>query len=275
MQTQQQHADDTRRVLGNDHIMTLRAQTSIAETLRLLDRFDEAKAVYDRVLADKARVLGETHRSTLLTRHNVALLFKDLGQPARAEQMLRELARVQAALLGPEHVDTLDSEMMIALTLYSQRRLEESRDAYAGVLPRIKSALGESAESYLVGTANYAGLLYRLGDYDMAERTLRECLWAHQQVYGDRYYGTYYTMTELGTTLVHKQQYEEAETLLTAALNGFREIYAEQPAHQRVQMGLERLMKLYEAWNKPEKAAEYRTLLAKATKDAARDNPKP
>ena len=66
--------------------MTLRAQASIAETLRQVDWFDEAKRVYDQVLADKVRVLGGTHRSTLLTRHNVALLYKDLNEPARAEQ---------------------------------------------------------------------------------------------------------------------------------------------------------------------------------------------
>ncbi len=272
LDTQQRHADETRRVLGADHIITLRSQHTIAETLRQLDRFEEARTVYEQVLADKVRVLGETHRSTLLTRHNVALLYKDLNQPVLAEQMLREVARVRREVLGPEHVDTLDSEMMIALTLYSQHRMTESRDAYAALLPRIKASLGESAETYLVGTANYAVLLYRLGEYDMAERTLRESLAAHRQVYGDRYYGTYYTMTELGTTLVHKQQFAEAEQLLTAALAGFRGIYVRQPSHQRVRQGLERLMKLYDAWQKPERAAEFRALLTKATEDAARDN---
>jgi serine/threonine protein kinase/tetratricopeptide (TPR) repeat protein len=220
LQTQRHHADESRRVLGADHIMTLRAESTIAETLRQLDRFDESKKAYEQVLADKVRVLGATHRSTLLTRHNVALLYKDLKQPAAAERMLRDLARVQAEVLGPEHVDTLDTEMMVALTLYSQNRMEESRDAYAAVLRRIKSALGESAESYLVGTANYAGLLYRLGNYDEAERTLRECLKAHQRVYGDRFYGTYYTMSELGMTLVHKRRFEEAEALLLESRGG-------------------------------------------------------
>ena len=270
LDTQQRHADETRRVLGADHVMTLRAQHTIAETLRQLDRFEEARTAYEEVLSSKVRLLGETHRSTLLTRHNMALLNKDLAQPDLAEQKLREVARDRREALGPEHVDTLDSEMMIALTLFEQRRLAESRTAYAAVLPRIKASLGESTESYLVGTANYAGLLYRMGDYDMAERTLRESLAAHRTVYGDRYFGTYYTMTELGTTLVHKQQFAEAEQLLTAALAGFREIYARQPSHSRVRQGLDRLTKLYDAWQKPEKAAEFRASLNRATEEAAR-----
>ena len=188
--------------------------------------------------------------------------------------MLRELVAVQADVLGPDHVDTLDSEMMVALTLYPQKRMEESRNAYAAVLPRIGSALGDGAASYLVGTANYAGLLYPLGDYDMAERTLRECLRGHQQVYGDRYYGTYYTMSELGTTLVHKQQFDEAETLLTASFNGFRDIYAAQPSHHRVQQGLDRPDEALYCLEQATKGRRlYQALLIKAKKAAARAKP--
>ena len=265
--TLEQHVEATRRVFGDDHIMTLHAREAIAETLRQLDRFDEAAKLYDDVLASKIRVLGEKHRSTLLTRHNVALLQKDLNHADRAEAMLRDVARKQREVLGPEHPDTLTSETMIALTLFEQKRLAESRDAYATVLPRIKASLGDTAEIYLVGTANYAGVLYRLGDYDGGEVTLRDSLAAHRRAYGDRHYGTYYTMMELGTTLVHKRQFPEAEKLLLAALEGFRELFANQPTHQRVRHALDRLTQLYVAWDKPEKAAEFRALLKKANDD--------
>ncbi len=265
---QQRHADDTRKVLGDDHVVTLRAEHAVAETFRMLDRFEEARQAYDRVLQKKIRVLGDTHPSTLSTRHAVALLYKDLQQTQKSEQMMREVALVRRNVLGPQHSDTLDSEMMIALTLYAQGRHRESRDAYAQVLPRIKASLGETAGGYLVGTVNYAGLLYRLGEYQVAEQTLRASLAAHRRAYGDAYYGTYYTMTELGTTLVHLKRYEEAEKLLLSALEGFRIIYAANPNHNRVRQALDRLERLYIAWNKPKEATEYRTLLNKATEAA-------
>ena len=269
LQTQQQHADESRRVLGGDHIVTLRAQATIAETLRQLDRFEDAKKLYDQVLADKVRVLGETHRSTLLSRHNVALLYKDLKEPAKAEQMLRDLARVQTTVLGPEHEDTLDTEMMIAAdALHAEA---DGRVARRGTPPCWRAS-GQRSARVLSRISSAQPTLRvccnRLGDYDGAERTLRECLKAHQRVYGDHYYGTYYVMSELGTTLVHKQQFAEAETLLVASLKGFRNIYADQPSHQRVQQALDRLEQLYRTWNQPEKAAEYRALLNKA-KEAA------
>jgi serine/threonine protein kinase len=268
LEIQQGHADETRRVLGKDHIMTLWADHAVADTLRALDRVAEARQAFDRVLAAKTRVLGETHPSTLTTRHSIALLYKDMQDPGRAQQSLQEVARIRRSVLGPQHDDTLASEMMIALTLFQQGRLEESRDAYAEVLPRIKTSLGESSNGYLVGTANYAGLLYRLGDYTGAEQTLRESVAAHQRAFGDHHVGTYYTMTELGTTLVHLNRHAEAEGLLLAAWNGYRDIYSHEPNHRRIQMGLDRLFKLYTAWGKPERANHYRGLLDQVSKAA-------
>jgi hypothetical protein len=80
--------------------------------------------------------------------------------------------------------------------------------------------------------------------------------------------GTYYTMTELGTTLVHLNRHAEAERLLLAAWNGFREIYSHEPNHRRIQMALDRLSRLYTAWGKPERANHYRGLLDQVSKAA-------
>lgn len=261
LEMQRQHLDDLGRVLGEDHVRTLQARATLGSVLRRMDRFAEAKEVYKDLLSRQTRVLGERHPATLVTRHEMALLQKDLKDAKKAEEMMREVVRLRRETLGATHPETLGSQMMIALTLFEQRRLEDSRDAYAEVLPRIKDALGESSGAYLTGMSNYAGLLYRLGDYSGAERMFRESLAAHRRVYGDQYFGTYYNMMELGTTLVHVQRYAEAEELLLAALNGFRAIFREQPTHRRIRGALGRLVKLYEAWGKPDEVREYRAIL--------------
>ena len=263
-----EHVAESERILGRDHPMTLQARHTVAETFRQLDRFAEAGEMYQAVLADKTRVLGPTHRSTLLTRHNVALLLKDLRKPEEAETMMREVARLRRETLGPSDVDTLNSEMMIALTLYEQGRYEESRDAYAEVLPRMKEAYGESAIDYLVGTVNYAGVLYRLGDYSRAEQKFRDGLAAHERALGSHHLGVYYTSMELGTTLVHLLRFEEAEQCFLRAYNGFKDIFSDRPGHQRIRDVLTRLVGLYERWGKPDKVAEFNTLLEKARTSA-------
>ena len=254
-----EHVAESERTLGADHPMTLQARHTVAETLRHLDRFQEADDMYRAVLADKARVLGATHRSTLHTHHNYALLQKDLKNPKRAEEVMREVARLRRESLGPQDLDTLTSEMMIALTLYEQGRLEESRHAYEQVLPRVKDAYGDSAMPYLIGTVNYGGLLYRLGDYTGAERTFRIGLAAHEKAVGAHHLGFYYTCMELGTTLMHMARYQEAEELLLRAFTGLKDIYSDRPSHQRVKDATNRLVQLYEKWGRPEKVGDFKS----------------
>ncbi len=193
---QREHIETARRTFGPEHAATLAAQNTYAATLRMLGRAEEAKTLYEEVLSVSTRALGERHRATLGVRHRLALTYKDLKQPVKAEEILRDVARVKRETLGPADPDTLESEGMIAVTLYEQRRLPEARDAYAEVLPRIKEVQGEGG-LYLTVTVNYAGILYRLGQYQDAERILRDSVAAHERVFGAQYLR--YVLHENGT----------------------------------------------------------------------------
>ena len=63
----------------------------------------------------------------------------------------------------------------------------------------------------------------------------------------------------LGEALAGQERYEQAEPLLIAGHQGVSKAKDTPPArrHEAVQ----RLVGLYEAWQKPDKAAEYRALL--------------
>lgn len=63
----------------------------------------------------------------------------------------------------------------------------------------------------------------------------------------------------LGTSLVHLGRYEEAEPLLLEGYRGRIEVF--DAADDRTQRAIQGLVTLYESWNKPDEAAEFRTLL--------------
>ena len=68
------------------------------------------------------------------------------------------------------------------------------------------------------------------------------------------------TKSLLGAALVEQRRYAEAETLL---LDAWRELEASSGARaSENQTTLTRRVDLYAPWEKPEKAADYRTLLA-------------
>jgi hypothetical protein len=63
----------------------------------------------------------------------------------------------------------------------------------------------------------------------------------------------------LGTCLASEKQYAEADGLLIKSHTALSQIYGDE--HPQTRRAIEQRAKLYEAWNKPEQAAQIRQLL--------------
>jgi hypothetical protein len=108
--------------------------------------------------------------------------------------------------------------------------------------------------------------LVRQGRWTEAEPILRECLAIREKVQPDEW-TTFNTRSLLGGSLLGQKRYAEAEPLIVAGYEGMRarEARIPPPGRPRLTDASERVVKLYEAWGKPDKAAEWRTKLAKPT----------
>jgi hypothetical protein len=67
----------------------------------------------------------------------------------------------------------------------------------------------------------------------------------------------------LGEFLTTQARLPEAEAFLLASNQGLKKSQAENSP--RTRLALQRLANLYEAWNKPDRAAPYRALLSNST----------
>jgi hypothetical protein len=65
-----------------------------------------------------------------------------------------------------------------------------------------------------------------------------------------------YCESALGECLTAEKRFAEAETLLTSGYAGMKSTWGDKDP--RVREGRQRLVKLYDAWQKPEQAARYR-----------------
>jgi tetratricopeptide (TPR) repeat protein len=63
------------RVLGTEHLDTLRTRNNMALILDTQGKHDEALGIYQEIFNIKERVLGGEHPDTLLTRENMALVL--------------------------------------------------------------------------------------------------------------------------------------------------------------------------------------------------------
>ena len=110
-----------------------------------------------------------------------------------------------------------------------------------------------------------------------AELKLRACLTIRQKIQPDDW-TTFDTMSTLGEALLDQQKFAEAEPLLALGLRGHEATRGAIPPQDRPRLtrALERLVKLYEAWGKEDKAMRWRKELESvdgADRRQSRDTP--
>jgi eukaryotic-like serine/threonine-protein kinase len=96
-----------------------------------------------------------------------------------------------------------------------------------------------------------------------AEPLARECLAIRERVGRDDWF-TFHTRSQLAACLLGQKKYAEAERLLVSAYEGMREREAQIPSPGKVPLreSLQRLVRLYEETNRPDKVAECKQKLA-------------
>jgi hypothetical protein len=96
-----------------------------------------------------------------------------------------------------------------------------------------------------------------------AEKVLRECLAIREKNEPDAW-TTFHARSMLGEALLHQKNYADAEPLLVQGYEGLNQGETKIPAHLRqvrLTEGLERLVRLYDGWVKPEQADQWRKKL--------------
>lgn len=115
----------------------------------------------------------------------------------------------------------------------------------------------------------YAGRLAALGSnllqqsrYQDAEAVLRESLAIREMREPDAW-TTFNTESMLGDALRGQEEHAEAQPLLLQGYEGMKQRAAKIPAQHKIRLieALERLVQLYDAWDKPDEAAKWRSEL--------------
>ncbi|HEY3904862.1 MAG TPA: tetratricopeptide repeat protein [Streptosporangiaceae bacterium] len=101
------------------------ARSNLAATYRATGRLQEAIALDEQVLADRARVLGGDHPDTVTSRYNLAADHFEAGGVATAITLLRRVVADRERMLGSDHPDTGAARDNLAIAQEAQ--LKSSR----------------------------------------------------------------------------------------------------------------------------------------------------
>jgi non-specific serine/threonine protein kinase/serine/threonine-protein kinase len=271
---------------------------NLALVLKGLGNSSEAEALYREVLAIKRRLEGGRGAGVAATLNNLGVLLGERGDWAGAEPLQREALDIVRAVRGPEHPDVAagmnalgaaleakgdlrgaerlyrDSlDMRLRLLGADHPDVTRSRYALAYLLRAKGDAEGAArlgrevlalrghvlpdAHPMVAGAMQILGLsLVDLGQAREAEPLLRESLELRRKALPPSHWLVASSESVLGGCLTAERRFEEAESLLLRAHASFES--SRGPNDARTLETRQRLVALYEAWGRPDRAAPFR-----------------
>ncbi len=250
---------------------TLRVNTAeslngLARALREQGALDEAERLFRRALAIRRTWLGEEeHPKVANTLHDLANCLRERGVFEEAETYHHEALAIYKKNYGHEHPTIATSNYSLAILYQERGDVERAKTHYREAIDIYEKTGYHSWRPYPL--IRLGMLLIGQNEIDEAGAVIEEGLSAGK---ASRLPETNMTMVLgnilRGAILTQRGRFEEAEQVLKAAYQ-IVETTPEPP--QDVQReALQRLVALYEAWQKPDKAESYRTLLTRLAPSA-------
>jgi serine/threonine protein kinase/tetratricopeptide (TPR) repeat protein len=256
--------------LGNDHSSTLAGMSNLALDYQAAGRYSEAVSLLKETLELRESKLGHDHLETVATMMSLGQAYRSADRLTEAIPVFEEALEIRRAKLGPDHSDTFKSLINLAQTLENSSRLGEAEALWNEMLTHQRRKL-PPGDIALAETLSWLGTNLRRQDRSAdAEPIFRECLAIREKQAPDDW-ATFNTQSQLGGTLISLQKYAEAEPLLISGYNGLVAREARITVKSRDRMiaaAGQRIVQLYNASGQPEKARQWRKLLASSASGA-------
>jgi eukaryotic-like serine/threonine-protein kinase len=190
-------------------------------------------------------------------------------KPSEAEPLFRQALKGYRKLQGPDGPLTLDLTLDLANLLNQSGRGADAEPPLRDALEPFRKQSGPDDFRMARILAPLGRSLIQQGKWNEAEPVLRECLAVRENLQPDEW-TTFTTRSLLGRALLGQKKYAESEPLIVSGYEGMkaREAKIPPPGKPRLTEAAERVVKLYEAWGKKDKAAEWRARLAKPSDEA-------
>jgi tetratricopeptide (TPR) repeat protein len=209
--------------------------------------------------------LGPDHPSTLLTMANLGVNYRDAGRLVEGTALLEQAWAMARKRPGPLATGLDFIPTALAETYDQAGQFASSEPLYREALETARKRHGAASLPAASALDSLGRHLLKQHKYADAEPLLRECLKFREQNELDDW-KTFNTKGRLGGSRLGQNKYAEAEPLLLAGYEGMKQREGKiLPIHKfRLTEAIERLVQLYEAMDKTDKADEWRTKLGLA-----------
>jgi hypothetical protein len=186
-------------------------------------------------------------------REMLGLGYLNVGEPARAVQQYERALALREAMQGDNHPETAACRNQLAIAYRLAGRPDEGARLFD---------VNPNSPEHASALAVRGALLLLQKNPAEAELRLRECLTIRRKIQPDNW-TTFETESLLGDALLDQKKYTEAEPRLLSGYEGMKQREDTIPPQDkpRLTRAVERLVKLYEAWDKGDRATKWREIL--------------
>ncbi len=223
------------------------------------DKPDKAVPLLEDALSRQVSILGDDHPTTLRTKSNLALVHRDAGRPGEAVRLLRAALPIAERKLGPENSQTQGVRRDLAQALTADGLPEEAVPILEDLVAINRVKRGPEDRMTLAAVDNLIASYVDARRWADAEALARECLEVRVRTQPDDPL-RFPTMGRLGASLAGQGRWAEAEPLLLDAYQGLAVQLGQGPPIRLrgLRKAAAKVADFYEAWGRPEQAAEWR-----------------
>ncbi len=248
--------------LGPNHVDTLVALNNLAALHIRLGRHEEAIPLMEQVLEGQRAKLDPDHVDLLIAMHNLAVSYRDTGRYEQAEPLLTEAVDRAKRTLGFEHILCQTAIPNLADLHHLQGKPEATESLLREIADFHRQQSGPESQVYDDQLSFLFRNLIRQGKFIEAEQIARQRLASRVKNSPDAWV-VFLLKSHIGESLLGQAKFADAEPYLKEGYEGLNARRSEigGSANSRVNVAVENLVKLYEAWGKEDEAAKWRESL--------------
>lgn len=254
-----QALDGRRHVLGPEHPDTLRSMFNLANVYASEGKYAEAEALHSQALEIRRRVVGPEHPDTLISMESLADVYWYEGKHTEAEALLSRTLETERRVLPPEHPDILFVLADLGQMYQRQGKYNLAENYAEQALTARRRKLGTESPDTAASEADLALAYLSQGHFAESEPAAREALEVENKIQPDSWQ-RFRDASLLGESLAGEKKYSEAEPLLLEGYQGMlaRKDRIDVPDLYHLELAHQWLVQLYQAWGKPDRAAEWK-----------------
>ena len=233
---------------------------NLGALLRDMGEYTEADTLYREALAIRREILGQVHPEVANTLNSYAILLSRMGETDRALDAFREFIELLRQIYDGPHPSLAAAYSNLAFEFKDLDRLEEAAAYFRLAIGVQDSVLTEDHPNRAFPLIGLGGVHLEQDRPAAAEPFYRRALELRRASLPPEHTQIGEATGHLGATLTALGRFAEAQSLLIESYEIYRAADGDDAG--RTRNAAERLARLYEASNQPDRAAHYRTIAA-------------